>query len=1823
MDISQLNKQVSDYILPQFASVVDAISLLGPVTDLRNLIDKTSNINWGKLNDKITLSKRLTQSLLIVSTSDQLHKEILTFLKDLILNIIKHNEYLGSDLGLYIPGVFSFFSLASINRKLDIIQTFIPQSYLKLNKLEIYYSLPGFIKGIIPGIEEINQTLSKTTLDLFKSVISIVGIKDFFSILYTVIIKTPHVRLACLKLMHSEIPSITKYRNLNEGGENSRNEEELNSQYLNEYFPDLSTLTINAFITMIEDDNSNVKKSAIDLLIKRLPFNSSFLNSDDRVLIITSMINLLKKPESNITRRILNWMLGVLYQEDDLKMTDEGVYNVINTLKLSIKYILTKSIKTGEDLINYIRIFENFFSLKGIFIEGLFTEFSLSIIEISDNLNRENFNQELLLKVRKFFVGDEVYSIMLWNSMKERIVKVMLEIEENFLRDSDYNNEYNINNSVITVLNTIDLLAFTKSLIPMPSLELNYIIINRLISIAYLFFDKKLVSFNEINEILTIINEFVMEYKNLKFKYSDSYNNNLDGTNNKISHNFVETTNLFSDFYDKYLNYIYVNQDNYQTDEKMLFKRSTELMILLENITIYESRNILLPEWTMNLFRLAFSVNNTISLDTLKYISDIYMILKPTEKLTLIREYYTITETEITTNIRNNSGLNIDELKSNEYVSLSTKNIVEINPKKNLCINLIIEKLWNLLDEYTEQSKVILLLNNFFNIFPEIFFLIIKQSFQIDDIEENETGKKKKSINQSHLNDESFYYNMIDKLKNTINNSNKSDNTRLSFKSINKLVEGIKRFKQFWKLSMDFYPQIQYFKDSPDIIFNVFDFLDNEHPVLRHYSKSWVVNTTSQLNKLLDPLIIKLNSYSNRFNKVQRKEDVRENFNKSEIYDLHVNEEYDVFSIIKYFDMIKKIILNIKTPAISYLLTTKVKKEVILSDTLHQQDSDIKYLEYIIHISLRYIKVQFDEKDSLASKPKDKNDLSNSLNEHFLLRSSTCEFLEFLISFVEDKSRIIKISEYLTYEILIVLNRYIKISDEVVQIQLLNILTVIYQIKIENWKKYSDISVKVFSMDILHSCIIQGLQTNYNYLRSHYVEFAEMLLPFFKNLIDKKENNEIANKLLLTNSDFIAKFVYSDKKLEEKQNNNTINTNTSDINLLNRDKLSTSFKYNKENKYNSENLINRKISKIEQNDFDPEKLNKEDIEKILDNLFISNYQQKNNGIQVKGEDIHFMIKGMKRILFNYLDINKSEISSLDWKKFFSKVNSEKFESFENVYEILYLVKKDETINVSKDIKNSLSIHVVSDILVSLIFSWNNEGQKLCTTKDFHMSNLGVLPYDIKESNKIIDIEKESFVEKRNVITTILLKDSLKAEIISIFQNLFISNPFCFFEIFIKLWIKNNHRYYNSNISTESIKEIYSSKSEIKDQVLLSLIEILIIMEIPMNIILFLFRKNLKITQKKSNIKMNGNYPYIVTIEDCSYLNKICTFLYTYLSYSASVNFIDVSAYDEVINIMEILKESKFPMIQIWSLELINLLSSTLNTSFKEHKALLKFTNQQVNQKSIDDLDKLKLKINKELSYLFKDISEKVLNMIFDPKYDTRFIIDRPSTNFLGPFSPTIYEQINSFLTLELINKEELFKKNIILSTNILGDNKSEINQVGRKMKIQRLLTKQKDILIDFELSSDSNTRNIIDHGKDFYWKLIYNYINNITLDNEDYILFMKKIAFSTINSIYFNTLRNLFFDNLNKINLYPVLDKIFAVLKDLDVDSFIFEFSNHFLLNLMKDANQIVIFSHKKHLMDFYLSDKFFKMSEKCLKFWKIILQKFANVDLIDEFLYK
>ena len=219
------------------------------------------------------------------------------------------------------------------------------------------------------------------------------------------------------------------------------------------------------------------------------------------------------------------------------------------------------------------------------------------------------------------------------------------------------------------------------------------------------------------------------------------------------------------------------------------------------------------------------------------------------------------------------------------------------------------------------------------------------------------------------------------------------------------------------------------------------------------------------------------------------------------------------------------------------------------------------YLELLAIISLRFIQGKFIE--SVSQK---------FYRENFSVNAASCEFLEFLLNFIEPKSKVMDIAQSIVEPVLYILQESLNSDDEVMQVQLINLLKAILISTANEHQNFKEQVNMILNSNMFQNCIVNGIQINYIFVRGYFINFVESCLPIFKNVLTFNQNLILAKKLILTTSDFLVsrvkyntiqkinKNIKNDDQIKNGENNNQ------DVNLGKYENYS-SLHLNQEDKY--------------------------------------------------------------------------------------------------------------------------------------------------------------------------------------------------------------------------------------------------------------------------------------------------------------------------------------------------------------------------------------------------------------------------------------------------------------------------------------------------------------------------------------------------------------------------------------------------------------------------------------------------------------------------------
>ena len=996
-----------------------------------------------------------------------------------------------------------------------------------------------------------------------------------------------------------------------------------------------------------------------------------------------------------------------------------------------------------------------------------------------------------------------------------------------------------------------------------------------------------------------------------------------------------------------------------------------------------------------------------------------------------------------------------------------------------------------------------------------------------------------------------------------------------TFNSVENFIENIILFNNFWKLANEYYPEENFFEKG-ECTFNMVDLLDNKSPLLRHLSKTWLNQANQYYNKIINPILLIF--FDTRIIFESKKgENVTEYL-----------REFDTSKILDGFAKLKNIILNCQI--MDFLKNNKPKNELIYRIRFETFDKDnMFYLQTLISVALHYTKAK--AKDTLDEKFK---------KEIFSVNAASCEFLEFLLNKIDDKQFLIDNNKIINDTILNLLNKSLKENDEVMPAQLLDVLKVLYfRCPLELIKKPQNktIFLNLLNNKILIEILIKGMTNDHFYIREHFLFFAKKCIENFISIItieDKKELQDfydLCNEFIQPLSQLLLKRLIINN--EEKQDTEKYSHYDKKCNQLIFKNYCEEYKEYKS--YDESDVLSILKS----------------IKDIIKNCFKNEILDKSNTVASK--------KNVKFLLIEIPFIKKKALTvkldcSGDWVAFKKElVNSLKldnpFISFLTTVIIDYTDK-----NPNKEI-SKMPTHLyetqISTLLNSLLSIWINQSDRY-ELYDYCLNNNGILA-PINDSKKILSEEQINLVKEN------IKNNPIKQYILEIAMNLFITDSVKFIGNIIGMWCMD------LNIREESV---------INDkQYKLSIIELLISMDIPVDIILFCIGYELQNKFRKDVYrKVNKNYetPYEISL----YEAKIFHFIYSYLllnpnKYSKEKNENEIiEIWKELINMFNnLINGTKILYSYCWMYEIMNLASTKFN-----------FLN----------IDNKEIKTNVE--NIFNILTNKLMDAVFSEKTDSKYI---NQSQLVLPFLPHIYTNIVNILYEE----DNLYKKNVEGSSNIKNKaNKNENNErIDNKKNLASLLDntdnelfekrgsakRSKTITINNLFRFNNTLANKIDEETNGINTFYNVYIENSKTSSEynknkpkqvkaDLLnTIYRNLAFITLKENFYPLINNLFDDNLSKVKNYytDIINKLLNLIKNdkKNEKQFQIEYANEFVVNLMEKTAKNIVSCSKSQLMDYIKSPQLFNCSVAELHGRRMLISKMREnyqdilIDLIHD----
>ena len=1777
-----------------------------------DLIPMTKEIlNYIKKNDKEfdfsqiptakhILAKRLAQCL-NPEFPHGVHDVILDIYKNLLYNIMcKQDMYLMDNLGLYLSGLFPFFSHASLPNKNKFLNDIVKDNLLSINSDELTLIFPGLLASLIPGLDDNNESTTKLIYQAFEDLFTKLNNKQtFFGSYWTLLLRNKHLRTSGIKYL---LEKIIKYSDLQKKPKDEQKE------IIENYYPNINTTVTNALCEIIKDEDIPTVRNGMDFILTRFPLTqkNNLINDNAKINLIINALNLLVKNESSVVRRLNNWLLGIENPRDEVVnyKTEDMNYRMNLIIEAFKKIFNPEENHSLEELLNNLKVLELFFENHPKFSNYILSKISYFILKCVVNywqieLNcSENVNKnEVVSKISGFFSKDKNFEL-LWISLANKLKSISeIKIKENYIKNNQkesinpcspsetivsINENDNSYNYLLNEINDIiDPLKFCLLFIDIKTYKgkINYYfpIITHLLNIVIKIKLENRDNLKDIRHIILLTLAFVKSLQDKRQINEEEIQNQLYGTNSQsdfcgvdeVDSFIISRPSVFREMSNDEDNIMYGNREN--KGKYCICEESTLsyiLTVVKPNTAIIQSlidSFVNFQKYYINILLEYLKINRDMQIT--KYEVNIF---KQCSELVL----------------------RLQEYCQQEDVPLWIYYLEKLIFFTNININISLEAANFILDLNSSlfNSGIYgIIKSNFFKvqlhnsvIDDEVLLLITKKTGSQNNCYELLMGKLYLTLLEQR-NQKTIIDLLVKIIK--LNNTKFEEMVlyTISSNNYNSIVEGIKLFSEFWKLTNEFYPEIIFF-NSGECIFKMVDYLDDKNPLLRHLSKTWLNQVNQKFNKILDPII-----------DIFLSKDINILFNNNQVY---FEKKYNTTKILDAFSKLKNIILN--SPVTSFLID---KKEMnynihnfskIGSPTLTISN----YLCLLISISLRF------------TQAKCKDTLDNEFKiESYGVNAASCEFLEFLLNIITDGELLINVASQINRPLLFLLDKAIENNDEVMQVQLLAVIKKLgfnSSIQYENNNDKKEIILSLLKDDILTKVLIKGMTSDYYFVRENFINFTKNCLPIFTQIIEKKEEFEtifgIGINFISSLTKYLSKKIYIEK-IGREDNEKFSHFDNANNNVIFKNYLEE-YKEYKTYDENDVLLILKGIKdillyflSIDYNDNSKEK--KEFITSSFGPISIFK-KNKSRSVILNNSVVTNIINHFG------IDYNKNDFNG-NWIEFKKKiVNPQKQNTINKNY--IYTIFEDNSVNEIIPKEEEISIfpknlysNQIYNLLNGLILTWVNQSDRY-EVYDYCLNINGILaPTEINSWNNIPKNEIENAKEMIN-------KNPIKKIVLDIFFNLFLSNPVQFIEKILDIWCFGQNGLGQNKISVNASAD---------KQFQLSLIEILISLNIPLNVILYCINQiiinKLSLTENKNkkNKKTSKSKIPTTSYEYSLYEAKIFHFIYSYI----------------LLNPIHDKKE----ITEIWR-ELTNILYTVINNSkilytFCWLYEILQISLDKFQIKNIENNEILKL-----INDSFNIVTTKLMDASFDNKMDSQYFNDE---KLVLPTLPHVYTN----LVREIFTKDNLYKKGIaggkmkketesensnlphlssMISNDIIDQNNlnlsnsnsnnfsndNNINEERARGVTLAVLDKEKSQLSDFygnyykylEKSSEYNSGTSLD-------LINYNMLNII----------YRQMAMITLKENYFKLYSSIFGEKLNenKKQLTDILKGIISLIKSCDPQ--LKECASDFLVSLMEDCPKYVTKYGKDLIMNYFNDPNFFKTDSINLHNWRKIISHYVE----------
>ncbi|XP_033095946.1 protein dopey-1-like isoform X2 [Anneissia japonica] len=261
----------------------DLISALGKLNRALQLNSSRFHV----IPKRLTIGKRLAQCTHPALPSGVHLKALETY--ELIFKIIPQ-QTLCQDMFIYSAGIFPLLGNAAMSVKPALLSLY-EEYYLPLGE-HLKPALTGLLQGILPGLEEGSEYYLRTQ-KLLEQLCSGMDKASFYSALWDCVLMSPGVRLQAITFALSQVDRKISF---------------LEQPYM---MGSNSFKMVQAISESLEDAVVLVQRSALDLLLLCFPLNTTSIQQNEIVKMMTSALNVLLRRDMSLNRRLYAWFLGI------------------------------------------------------------------------------------------------------------------------------------------------------------------------------------------------------------------------------------------------------------------------------------------------------------------------------------------------------------------------------------------------------------------------------------------------------------------------------------------------------------------------------------------------------------------------------------------------------------------------------------------------------------------------------------------------------------------------------------------------------------------------------------------------------------------------------------------------------------------------------------------------------------------------------------------------------------------------------------------------------------------------------------------------------------------------------------------------------------------------------------------------------------------------------------------------------------------------------------------------------------------------------------------------------------------------------------------------------------------------------------------------------------------------------------------------------------------------------------------------------------------------------------------------------------------------